>query len=90
MKLAGEQLKVGYPAAAGLVIDGLDIKVAEGEIVALVGPNGSGKSTLLRALARVLKPKSGVVMLDGKSLSEWPTREVARRLALLPDRKSVV
>ncbi|MGE0058228.1 MAG: ABC transporter ATP-binding protein, partial [Dehalococcoidia bacterium] len=84
MKLGSERLSAGYPAAAELVIEGLDIKVDEGEIVSLVGPNGSGKSTLLRALARVLKPKSGVVVLDGKSIAEWPTREVAKRLALLP------
>ena len=84
MKLGSERLRAGYPATESLVIQDLDIAVEEGEIVALVGPNGSGKSTLLRALARVLKPKSGVVFLDGKSIAEWPTREVARRLTLLP------
>jgi iron complex transport system ATP-binding protein len=84
MKLGSEGLSAGYPAASELVIEALDIRVDEGEIVSLVGPNGSGKSTLLRALARVLKPKSGAVILDGKSIAEWPTREVARRLALLP------
>jgi iron complex transport system ATP-binding protein len=52
--------------------------------VALVGPNGSGKSTLLRALGRVLRPRGGAVYLDGRSMTQWPTREVARRLALLP------
>ena len=52
--------------------------------MALVGPNGSGKSTLLRALGRVLKPRRGTVYLDGRAMREWPTREVARRLALLP------
>ena len=58
--------------------------VGEGEIVALVGPNGSGKSTLLRALGRILKPKGGAVMLEGRSLAGLPTREVAQKLALLP------
>jgi iron complex transport system ATP-binding protein len=60
------------------------LEVRAGEIVALVGPNGSGKSTMLRALARVLAPRRGVVYLEGKSMREWPTREVARKLALLP------
>jgi iron complex transport system ATP-binding protein len=84
MKLGSEQLSAGYPATKDLVIEALDIGVEEGEIVSLVGPNGSGKSTLLRALARVLKPKSGAVILDGKSIADWSTREVAQRLALLP------
>ena len=67
-----------------LVLRSLNLEIGEGEVVALVGPNGSGKSTLLRALGRVLKPRTGVVYLDGRTMREWPTREVARRLALLP------
>ena len=83
-KLSAERLDAGYPASDGLVISGLSLEVREGEVVALVGPNGSGKSTLLRALGRVLKPKGGTVVLDGRELSQWPTREIAKRLALLP------
>src|SRR3972149_1864964 len=82
--LEARALDAGYAQAEGLVLRGLDIEVETGEVVALVGPNGSGKSTLLRALGRVLRPKGGVVFLDGRALAEWPTREVARRLALLP------
>jgi iron complex transport system ATP-binding protein len=83
-KLAAEALDAGYPATRELVLHALSLDVAEGEVVALVGPNGSGKSTLLRVLGRVLKPRAGVVYLDGRAMREWPTREVARRLALLP------
>ena len=83
-KLGAQSLHAGYPSASELVIEALSLDIGEGEIVALVGPNGSGKSTLLRALGRVLKPKTGVVYLDGRVMREWPTREVARRLALLP------
>jgi iron complex transport system ATP-binding protein len=83
-KLVAETLDVGYAASDGLVLSGLSLEVHAGEIVALVGPNGSGKSTLLRALGRVLKPKHGSVLLDGRELSQWPTREVAKRMALLP------
>jgi iron complex transport system ATP-binding protein len=83
-KLGARELHAGYPSASELVLEALSLEVQEGEVVALVGPNGSGKSTLLRALGRVLKPKNGVVYLDGRLMREWPTREVARRLALLP------
>jgi len=83
-KLGARDLHAGYPTERELVLEALSLDVGDGEIVALVGPNGSGKSTLLRALGRVLKPKTGVVYLDGRIMREWPTREVARRLALLP------
>ncbi len=83
-KLGARGLHAGYPSTTELVLEALSLEVREGEVVALVGPNGSGKSTLLRALGRVLKPRSGVVYLDGRLMREWPTREVARRLALLP------
>src|SRR3972149_2554067 len=82
--LEARALDAGYAQAEGLVLRGLDIEVETGEVVALVGPNGSGKSTLPRARGRVLRPRGGVVFLDGRALAEWPTREVARRLALLP------
>jgi ABC-type cobalamin/Fe3+-siderophores transport system ATPase subunit len=67
-----------------MVLHHLSLEIGDREIVALVGPNGSGKSTLLRALGRVLKPRRGTVYLDGRAMREWPTREVARKLALLP------
>ena len=51
---------------------------------AIVGPNACGKSTLLRALARMLKPRAGSVLLDGVAIGSLPTRDVARRLGLLP------
>jgi iron complex transport system ATP-binding protein len=83
-KLYAEDISAAYPATEALVLHNLTFEVREREVVALVGPNGSGKSTLLRALARVLSPRHGVVYLEGKSMREWPTREIARRLALLP------
>jgi iron complex transport system ATP-binding protein len=82
--LNAKGLDAMYPTSDSLVLQALDLSVAEGEVVALVGPNGSGKSTLLRALGRILKPKGGAVTLEGRSLADWPTREVAQRLALLP------
>lgn len=66
------------------VVEDLTFSVPDGQVTAIVGANACGKSTLLRALARLLRPASGSVLLDGRAISELPTREVARRLALLP------
>jgi iron complex transport system ATP-binding protein len=66
------------------VVESLDLTVAPGRITAIVGANGCGKSTLLRALARLLTPRAGTVMLDGRELRQLPTKEVARVLGLLP------
>lgn len=66
------------------VVDNLDLAIAPGKITTIVGANGCGKSTLLRALARLLTPTAGQVVLDGKALHALPTKEVARVLGLLP------
>jgi iron complex transport system ATP-binding protein len=67
-----------------LALDNLSLTIETGTITALVGPNGSGKSTLLKALARILTPKAGAVYLEGHAIARMSTREVARRLAILP------
>lgn len=65
------------------VIDGLDLDVPMGSITSIVGPNGCGKSTLLHGLARLLRPTSGQVILDGRDITRYRSKEVARRLGLL-------
>ena len=67
-----------------VVVQGLSLSIPDGRITAIVGPNACGKSTLLRAMARLLRPRRGMVVLDGKNIHDLPTREVARRLGLLP------
>ncbi|WP_214106622.1 ABC transporter ATP-binding protein [Acrocarpospora catenulata] len=66
------------------VVTGLDVAVPPGKVTAIVGANACGKSTLLRALARLLAPRQGAVTLDGLALRSIPTRELARRLGILP------
>ncbi|WP_127820042.1 ABC transporter ATP-binding protein [Microbacterium sp. CPCC 204701] len=80
--LAAHALTLAYGDRT--IVDGLDLAVPPGLITAIVGANGCGKSTLLRALARLLPPRSGHVLLDGKELQSQPSKEVARTLGLLP------
>jgi iron complex transport system ATP-binding protein len=82
MRLSGSDLDLRYDDVT--VATNLSIEIPEGQVSALIGPNGSGKSTLLRALARLLKPTAGEVILDGKAINTYSTKEVARRLAILP------
>lgn len=67
-----------------MVLDRLTAQIPDGAFVAIIGPNGCGKSTLLRTFARVLQPAAGQVLLDGKSISSYRTKEIARTLGLLP------
>ena len=67
-----------------VVVEDLSLSIPDGRITAIVGPNACGKSTLLRAMARLLRPQRGRVVLDGGDIHHLPTREVARRLGLLP------
>lgn len=67
-----------------IIIDQLDLQIPKGEITVFVGGNGCGKSTLLRSMARLLKPTGGSVFLDGQAIVKYPTKEVAKKLAILP------
>ncbi|WP_301173420.1 ABC transporter ATP-binding protein [Brevibacillus nitrificans] len=66
------------------IIETLDLNIPRGKITVLIGSNGCGKSTLLRSLARLLKPKEGAILLEGESIAKRSTKEVAKRLAILP------
>jgi iron complex transport system ATP-binding protein len=80
--LSAENLAVGYDQRE--IIHDLSVRIPAGKISVIVGANACGKSTLLKTLARLLKPSRGTVLLDGRSIHQIPTREVATRLGLLP------
>ena len=82
MSLVAESLTLAYRGRE--VLRDVSLRIAPGEFVAIVGPNASGKSTLMRAVGRAHRPQSGRVTLDGDDLYRLPRREVARRLAFLP------
>ena len=80
--LTAQDLTLGY--GEDIIIDDLNIAIPKGEITVFIGGNGCGKSTLLRSLARLLKPKGGDVVLDGEDIAKLGTKEVAKKLSILP------
>ncbi|KAA9087112.1 ABC transporter ATP-binding protein [Microbacterium radiodurans] len=80
--LAAEGLRLGY--GDRVIVDDLTLGVPGGRITAIVGANACGKSTMLKSLARLLSPRAGRVLLDGKDIHRLPTKQVARQLGLLP------
>ena len=81
-RLRTDAVTIGY--GGDPVVRDLSITLADGRVTTIVGPNGCGKSTLLRTMSRLLKPTSGTVLLDGESIHDLHTRDVARTMALLP------
>ena len=77
-------IKISYDPDKPAIIENLFVKIPMGKVTAIVGYNGSGKSTLLRSMARLLKPNSGTIYLDGSDIAKLPTKEMARKLAILP------
>ncbi|MFN7102026.1 MAG: ABC transporter ATP-binding protein [Pseudorhizobium sp.] len=80
--LTVSQLAAGYDGPD--IFSDLDLAIQPGRITVIVGANACGKSTLLRAMSRLLTPRHGQVLLDGKSIHRTPPKELARTLGLLP------
>src|SRR5947209_4127602 len=82
MPVEARDVYAGY--GSGDVLPGVSLRLQPGELVGLIGPNGSGKSTLLRVLSRVLRPRSGKVLYDGRPAAAYSAREIAQRIAFVP------
>jgi iron complex transport system ATP-binding protein len=82
MRLHADGLTLAYDRR--VVAENLGVQIADGSFTVIVGPNACGKSTLLKALARVLKPLSGAVYLDGQAIASYPSKHVAKQLGMLP------
>lgn len=80
--LRADQVTIGYDKR--IISSELSVRIPPGSFTVIIGPNACGKSTLLRTLSRLLAPKEGTVLLDGKEISKYHAKEVARRIGLLP------
>ncbi|MET3468178.1 ABC transporter ATP-binding protein [Microbacterium sp. NPDC006705] len=80
--LAAESVTLAYDGAE--IVRDLSVRIEPGSFTVIIGPNACGKSTLLRGLSRLLAPRAGNIVLDGRAITELPAKEVARRLGLLP------
>jgi ATP-binding cassette subfamily B protein len=76
-----ENVSFAYPGTERLVLEGVDLTLPAGAVVALVGENGAGKSTLVKLLCKLYEPTAGRILVDGLPLSRLRTEEWRRRLA---------
>ncbi|MET0955786.1 MAG: ABC transporter ATP-binding protein, partial [Cryobacterium sp.] len=81
-RLRADDVTIGYDKR--LISEHLSVQIPDGSFTVIVGPNACGKSTLLRGLARLLRPSAGRVLLDGRSISTFGGKELAREVGLLP------
>lgn len=81
-RLRAEGVTIGYDRA--VISEELTVRIPDQSFTVIVGPNACGKSTLLRGLSRLIPPSAGQVLLDGKAISSFRAKELARQLGLLP------
>ncbi|MEK3979719.1 ABC transporter ATP-binding protein [Psychrobacillus sp. FSL K6-2836] len=84
MKQVIETQNLTLSYGESIIINDLNLQIPKGEITVFIGGNGCGKSTLLRSIARLLKPKSGAVLLDGSAISKMASKDVAKQMSILP------
>lgn len=86
-RLKAQEVEIGY--GDHTIINNLDVEIPDGKVTSIIGPNGCGKSTLLKALSRLLSIKNGEIQLDGENIHTQSTKEIAKKIAILPQTPEV-
>ena len=71
------------------VVDSVSFRIPKGKVISLIGPNGAGKSTVMGILSRLIARDSGLVNFDGTDISRWKSKELSKRLAILPQTNNI-
>ncbi|GIN63449.1 iron-dicitrate ABC transporter ATP-binding protein [Robertmurraya siralis] len=82
VRLRTKDLSIGY--GERLIVNGLNVEIPDHQITTIIGSNGCGKSTLLKAITRIIPHQSGTVILDGENIIKGSTKELAKKMAILP------
>lgn len=82
VRLYTDELNIGY--GDHLIVKDLSVQIPDKKITTIIGSNGCGKSTLLKAITRIISHQSGSVLLDGENISKGNTKELAKKMAILP------
>jgi iron complex transport system ATP-binding protein len=82
--------KINFSYAAKPVMEKVSFVIDEAQIVAIIGPNGSGKTTLLKIINGTLFPDTGQMLIDGKDTSRWSRKDIAQKVAIVPQETAVI
>lgn len=85
MKIRGLKKRYGEK----LVVDGVSFEIPKGKVISFIGPNGAGKSTVMNMISRLIARDGGEVEFDGKDISGWKSRDLAKRLAILTQSNNI-
>jgi iron complex transport system ATP-binding protein len=77
-----ENLSIAYEES--VIVENLNVSVPKGKITTIIGPNGCGKSTILKTIGRIMKPKNGMIYINGEDIKNISTKEIAKKMAVLP------
>ena len=77
-----KQLKVGYDG--NIVVPSFDAEIRQGKITSIIGANGCGKSTVLKAIGRIIRSESGVIIINDSDMSSMKNKDIAKQMAILP------